>query len=100
MINLLILFSMAITINTTLNVKSPAFSDNELIPSEYTCDGDNINPEIDIYNIPKETKCLALIMDDPDAPKGTFDHWVMWNIPPKNKITENSAPGTQGVNGL
>ncbi|MGZ4097387.1 MAG: YbhB/YbcL family Raf kinase inhibitor-like protein [Bacteroidia bacterium] len=95
----LIFILMAIVANKTLTVKSPAFANNDPIPSKYTCDGSNINPEINIKDIPGEAKSLALIVDDPDAPKGTFDHWVMWNIPVKDKIEENSSPGAQGKNG-
>lgn len=69
-----------------------------MIPVKYTCSGENINPEISISGIPAETKSLALIMDDPDAPSGDFVHWVMWNILTDGKISENSAPGVQGVN--
>jgi Raf kinase inhibitor-like YbhB/YbcL family protein len=84
---------------TTLTIKSPSFADNDFIPAKYTCDGSNINPALTVKDIPKDAKTLAIILDDPDAPKKTFDHWVMWNITPKEKIEENSAPGTQGLNG-
>lgn len=84
--------------DTVLSVKCPAFGENEMIPVKYTCSGENINPEISISGIPAETKSLALIMDDPDAPSGDFVHWVMWNILTDGKISENSAPGVQGVN--
>jgi Raf kinase inhibitor-like YbhB/YbcL family protein len=90
---------MTIVANKTLLIKSPAFANGGFIPSKYTCNGANINPELTIKDIPGDTKSLALIVDDPDAPKGTFDHWVMWNIPVKEKIEENSAPGMQGKNG-
>ena len=96
------LFLITMTILTatkTLTVSSPAFSNNGFIPSKYTCDGSNINPELIIRDIPQDTRSLALIIDDPDAPKGTFDHWVMWNIPVKDKIDENSTPGAEGKNG-
>jgi Raf kinase inhibitor-like YbhB/YbcL family protein len=82
-----------------LIVKSPAFESNKNIPSKYSCDGDEVNPPLTIESIPTGTKTIALIIDDPDAPRGTFDHWVMWNIPPADKIAENSVPGTQGLNG-
>ncbi|MGZ4099056.1 MAG: YbhB/YbcL family Raf kinase inhibitor-like protein [Bacteroidia bacterium] len=85
--------------NTTLKVKSTAFEHNAPIPVKYTCEGENINPALLISDLPGETKSMALIMDDPDAPKGTFDHWIMWNIAPQDKIEENSAPGVQGKNG-
>ncbi|MGZ3864507.1 MAG: YbhB/YbcL family Raf kinase inhibitor-like protein [Bacteroidia bacterium] len=90
---------MAIVSNTTLKVKSPAFEHNGHIPEKYTCEGQNINPAISVTDIPKGTESLALIMDDPDAPKGTFDHWIMWNISPQGEINENGAPGVQGKNG-
>lgn len=90
---------MAIVANKTLTVKSSAFSNNGFIPSEYTCEGSNVNPELTISDIPAETKSLALVVEDPDATAGTFDHWIMWNIPVANKIEKNSAPGIQGKNG-
>jgi Raf kinase inhibitor-like YbhB/YbcL family protein len=96
--NLIILFIMSVTASSTLVIKSPAFEDNEFISSKYTCDGVNVNPEISIGEIPKNTKSLAIIVDDPDAPSGSFCHWLMWNIAPKNSIKENSAPGIQGRN--
>ena len=85
-----------VEVNTKkLNVSS-SFP-NGIIPDKYTCNGSNINPPLAISNIPSETKTLALIVDDPDAPMKTFVHWVMWNIPVAN-IEENSAPGEQGKN--
>jgi Raf kinase inhibitor-like YbhB/YbcL family protein len=90
---------MATTLNKPLMVKSPAFENNELIPSKYTCIGSDVNPAITIAEIPNGTKSLALIIDDPDAPNGTFDHWIMWNIPVTAIIEQNSAPGVQGKNG-
>ncbi|KYK24689.1 hypothetical protein AYK25_06060 [Thermoplasmatales archaeon SM1-50] len=64
-----------------MKLLSSAFNDNELIPSEYTCDGNDISPPLFFSNIPTDTKSLALIMDDPDAPMGTWVHWLVWNIP-------------------
>lgn len=90
----------ALVNNSTLTVSSPSFKHNEMIPSKFTCEGSNINPEILIGNVPATTRSLALILDDPDAPNGTFDHWIMWNIPADDrKIKENHAPGTEGKNG-
>ena len=89
---------MAIVVNTTLTIKSPAFLNNDFIPLNYSCEGSNINPAISIQDLPKETVSLALIMDDPDARSGTFVHWIMWNIPPTKMIGENTAPGIQGIN--
>ena len=60
-----------------LIVKSPAFENNKLIPSKYSCDEEEISPPINVESIPPETKTIALILDDPDAPMGTFDHWLV-----------------------
>jgi Raf kinase inhibitor-like YbhB/YbcL family protein len=81
-----------------LTVKSPEFKNNKLIPKKYSCDGEEVNPPLTVEGIPKKAKTLALIVDDPDAPRGTFDHWVVWNIPSTGAITENSVPGTEGLN--
>lgn len=81
-----------------LTISSDAFNDHGIIPAKYTCDGDNVNPPLTIGNIPKETKSLALIVDDPDAPIRTWVHWIVWNIPPAKKIKENEILGDEGVN--
>lgn len=82
----------------TLIVTSSAFKHNEHIPSKYTCDGENVSPLLHIEEIPEGTETLVLIVDDPDAPMGTWDHWVVWNIPVENQFRENTVPGTQGIN--
>jgi len=83
-----------------LIVRSSAFAPNKEIPEKYGCLRESVNPPITIEGIPKATRSLALILEDPDA-NGTFDHWVMWNISPSTStIGENSAPGTEGVNSL
>ena len=83
-----------------LTTKSPAFEHCKLIPKKYTCDGQDINPPLTIEGIPKEAKTLVLAVDDPNAPSGTFDHWIVWNIPASaSKIGENTVPGTEGMNG-
>jgi len=81
-----------------LKITSPVFEQNGNIPSKYTCDGEDINPPLNIEGIPEGTQSLVLIVDDPDAPVGTWDHWVVWNIEPADAIKENSVPGTQGMN--
>jgi Raf kinase inhibitor-like YbhB/YbcL family protein len=68
------------------------------IPYRYTCDAENVNPELRIVNIPSSAQSLALIMLDSSAAFGEFDHWVVWNIPPTGSIKENSVPGTTGRN--
>lgn len=84
---------------------SPAFENGGKIPSEYTCDGQNINPELNISGLGPQAKCLVLIMDDPDVPEVVrkdrmWVHWVVFNIPPNtSRIPKNSQPhGTPGMN--
>lgn len=82
-----------------LIVKSSSFEPNHSIPKKYSCDGDEVNPPLTIDGIPKAAKTLALLLDDPDAPSGTFDHWVVWNIPASTgSIGENTVPGDEGLN--
>ena len=84
-----------------MELKSNAFENNGKIPSKYTCDGNNINPQLSISGVPKNAKSLVLIMDDPDAVKPAgrvWDHWVVFNIHPETKeIPEAQEP--QGVQG-
>lgn len=76
-----------------MKIASPAFGNNQPIPKKYTCDGGNINPPLAFSDIPPKTKSLVLIVDDPDAPMGTWVHWNAWNISPQIKeIGENSSP--------
>ena len=78
---------------TTMTIKSSAFRHNELIPKKYTCDGEDVNPPLQIDGVPPETESLVLIVDDPDAPAGTWVHWTVWNINPEiTVIAENSSP--------
>ncbi len=81
-----------------LQITSPAFGHNQPIPREYTCQGADVNPTLEIRGIPPGVKSLALIMDDPDAPMGTWDHWLVYNIQPAEKIERNSIPGVQVKN--
>jgi hypothetical protein len=81
-----------------LFITSPAFSEGSNIPVRFSCKGENISPEIKIGSMPAEAKSLAIIVEDPDAPQGIFDHWVAWNLRPLNTIGENSKDGVQGNN--
>lgn len=88
-----------------MNLESSSFAQEQRIPQNYTCDGGDVSPELHWSNEPQETKSFALIADDPDAPAGTWVHWVIYNIPaktselpeglPKNATT---AVGVQGLN--
>jgi len=86
-----------------MKLSSAAFEESGKIPAKYTCDGANINPPLEISDVPSTTKSLALIMEDPDVPKdlrpdGMWDHWVVFNIPPGTaEIPEGQEPpGTHG----
>jgi Raf kinase inhibitor-like YbhB/YbcL family protein len=81
---------------------SPSFEDGASIPKKFTCEGGNINPELQIQNVPEDAKSLALVMHDPDAPTpGGFTHWVIWNISPSTVVVkqESTPPGSvEGMN--
>ena len=81
-----------------MKVTSPSFEHEKMIPKKYTCQGEDVNPRLDIEDIPKDAKSLVLIIDDPDAPRKTFVHWVVFNITPLKSIKERSIPGLQGMN--
>ncbi|HEY4156358.1 MAG TPA: YbhB/YbcL family Raf kinase inhibitor-like protein [Puia sp.] len=85
-------------IKSGISVKSAAFSQGGQIPKKYSCEGENINPPLEISGFPPDTRSLTIILEDPDAIKGIFYHWIAWNIPPDEFIPENSAPGTTGRN--
>jgi hypothetical protein len=90
----------------TMKLTSPAFEPNQLIPSQYTCDGEDLSPPLNWDEPPAGTKSLALICDDPDAPRKTWVHWVVYNLPPTTRSLaenistseRNLAGGFQGLN--
>jgi Raf kinase inhibitor-like YbhB/YbcL family protein len=80
-----------------MKIFSPAFTNGGPIPKKYTCDGDpkngGINPPLEISYVPEQAQSLVLILEDPDAPGGTWIHWVLWNFSPGvTSIPENSVP--------
>ena len=83
-----------------MKITSTSFQHNSVMPSQFTCDGQNINPPLDINDVPSNAKSLALIVDDPDAVVGVWDHWVVFNMPPSaNQIAQDSQPdGVAGKN--
>jgi len=91
-----------------MTLHSPAFKEGGLIPSKYTCDGENVSPPLEWEGVPETALSLALIVDDPDAPSGVFVHWVLFDIPVGEKaLTEavgmvgrTAGGGTQGQNGF
>jgi len=81
-----------------LKITSTAFQNEDIIPFKYCCDAANVNPPLDIEDIPEESKSLAIILENTDAPSGTWAHWVVWNIPVMNHIKEYGMHGTEGMN--
>ena len=75
-------WARAVTKIEELKISSPAFENGGEIPKKYTCDGANVNPPLKIENAPSNAKSLALVFDDIDAPRGTYVHWILWNMDP------------------
>jgi Raf kinase inhibitor-like YbhB/YbcL family protein len=85
----------------TIAVTSTAFADQGEIPRRYTCDGEDVSPPVRFGSLPSGTAELALLVDDPDAPSGTFVHWVAWGIDPGTAaLGEGEAPPGAGTNGF
>lgn len=77
-----------------IKVQSSAFEEEGMIPLKYTCDGEDISPSLSWSSVPEGTKSIALISDDPDAPMGTWVHWVVFNLPPDTiELPENIPHG-------
>lgn len=74
-----------------MTLESPAFKDGDIIPAKYTCDGDNVSPPLSWSNPPEGTVGFALIMDDPDAPLGTWVHWIVYRIPATARFVAEGA---------
>lgn len=88
----------------SLTLTSDAFKHGELIPQKYTCDGEDMSPPLSWSGAPAKTKSFVLIMDDPDAPGGVWDHWILFNIAPSTtSLPEGGYPlpsgAEEGING-
>lgn len=91
-----------------LKLTSPAFENGAAIPDIYSKDGGNVSPPLAWSGVPKDTRSLVLIMDDPDAPSGLFTHWIVYGIDPHTAALQEHTPHTghlrngarQGVNGF
>jgi Raf kinase inhibitor-like YbhB/YbcL family protein len=85
--------------DATMEISSPAFEHQTSIPQRHSCDGDDVSPQLDVANLPDDAVSLVLVMDDPDAPAGTWDHWVAYDIAPIDSIAEGDHDiGIGGVN--
>ncbi len=73
-----------------INIMSSAFKDSEMIPMKYTCNGEDVSPPLSWVCVPESAKSFALICDDPDAPVGTWVHWVIYNIPAETRYLAES----------
>jgi Raf kinase inhibitor-like YbhB/YbcL family protein len=82
-----------------MRIMSPAFSNGHRIPSLYTCDGDDVNPELRFDGVPKDAKSLALVVDDPDSPSGNWLHWSVWNIKPEVRLIEEDSVPDEAIEG-
>lgn len=88
-----------------ITVSSSAFDEGEAIPQVYTCDGDDVSPPLEFAEVPDDAAELALLVEDPDAPSGTFVHWVMWGIDPQQttigagEVPEGASQGSNDFGG-
>ncbi len=80
-----------------MEIKSSAFKAGESIPSKFTCDNIDVSPQLAWSKVPSGTKTFALIADDPDAPSGTYVHWVMFNIPGNLRELSENIPKTESL---
>jgi Raf kinase inhibitor-like YbhB/YbcL family protein len=74
-------------------LRTPVFSDGGKIPQKYTCDGADVSPALNWSDAPARTESFAVIADDPDAPRGTWTHWIIWNISPNATALPEGVPG-------
>jgi len=82
----------------SLVLSSPAFADGQSIPAAYTCDGPGRSPPLSWSGAPPGTQSFVLIMDDPDAPRGTWDHWLVWNLHGSALADGTDGGGVSGTN--
>ncbi len=83
------------TKTATIQLTSPAFKQNEMIPRQYTCEGKDLSVPLQWTDSPGGTQSFALICDDPDAPMGTWVHWVLWNLPADSRELKEGIPAVE-----
>ena len=79
----------------SFDLKMPAFSNGGEIPRKYTCSGENVSPPLTWSGVPPQARSLALIVDDPDAPGGTWTHWILWDLPAAATSLPEGVPTNQ-----
>lgn len=85
------------TSDRAITITSSAFQEGQPIPRQYTCDGVNVSPALEWTGVPKTAKTIAIIADDPDAPSGTFTHWVLYNLPSETIGMVENLPATEDL---
>ncbi len=88
------------TATQTLSVTSPAVAQGGQVPTAFTCDGADRSPPLEISAVPADAAGLAIVVDDPDAPGGTFTHWLLWNLPPDRTSVPEDVPAEPIVESL
>lgn len=86
-------------VTMNIQISSPAFKEGQPIPVQFTCEGQDISPPLQWGDVPPGTKSLALIADDPDAPVGTWVHWVLYDLPPQTRSLPQAVPSTDTIEG-
>lgn len=76
----------------TIRLTSPAFAQGDVIPRKFTCDGSNVSPPLEWSGVPENARSLTLIVEDPDAPRGTWTHWVVANLDPMTTALPEGGP--------
>ncbi|HUN89557.1 MAG TPA: YbhB/YbcL family Raf kinase inhibitor-like protein [Terriglobales bacterium] len=84
----------------SFQISTSSFSSGASIPTKFTCDGQDVSPQLSWSRAPEATKSFALIADDPDAPAGTWTHWLIWDIPVASNQLAEGVPKTEEVGGL
>ena len=82
-----------------MKVTSSAFASEAMIPQQYTCKGDDVSPALEWSDAPAKAASFAIIMDDPDAPRGTWVHWVLWNLPASAHSVPQGVPKSEQLDG-
>jgi Raf kinase inhibitor-like YbhB/YbcL family protein len=98
--SILIVLSIIFSQEPQLVIKSPDFEHEGEIPSKFTCDGKDINPTLEIEAIPKATKSIVVLMEDPDSRSASMNYWVRWNLKPTGVVEEGTAAGVRGTNSM